>query len=162
MSAGSLLTCPSSCLQVRLGCGLALSRYREAADAGKEHSLCDMTASAQPGSATNCSDAVGLEVGRSWHFSRPQLSRLFNGLGEMTSVISSSLKLCDQCQTQGGSHGTRRTGLRSLCCPGVGFRFFGITGLLCQDKTDGWKLPGLTLRPGGDTARILGPKGHRD
>lgn len=110
----------------------------------KEHSLCDMAASAQPGSATNCSDAVGMEVGWSWHFSRPQLSRLFNGLGEMTSMISSRLKLCDQCQKQGGSHGTRRTGLRSLCCPGVGFRFFGITGLLCQDKTDGWKLPGLT------------------
>lgn len=128
----------------------------------KEHSLCDMTASAQPGSATNCSDALGMEVGRSWHFSRPQLSHLFNGSGERTSVISSSLKLCDQCQKQDGSHSTGRTGLRNLCCPGVGFRFFGIAGLLCQEKTDGWKLPGLPLRPGGDTARILSPKGHRD
>lgn len=45
---------------------------------------------------------------------------------------------------------------RSLVCPEVGFSFFGIIGLLCQDKTSGWKQPSLILRPGGDTARILG------
>ena len=44
---------------------------------------------------------------------------------------------------------------RSLVCPEVGFSFFGIIGLLCQDKTSGWKQPSLILRPGGDTARIL-------